>query len=361
MAIPVFLIIVGLVIIIHEFGHFIIAKRQGVKVEEFIVGFGPKIFATRKGDTEYGLSLIPLGGYVKLAGDNVGEYKGNPNEYLFKTPGQRAKIIFFGPLLNYILGFLCFWLILLAFPKPMLTTKVGGLVEGLGAQQAGIQAGDTILAIDGRKVNFWEDIQKAIRHKKKNTRVDISILRNNQAQNLFVKIKEGTPEDIFKQKQKIKLLGITPSEEIVEVRYGLLKSFTRSIEETLNLTVMTYRAIWLMITGNVSLRESLAGPLGFLYITHKYAKQGIIAILYLLGVLSINLCIFNLLPLPVLDGGHLVLLTLEKIRGRPLSHKTERIVTNAGFTFIVLLAVIATGVDILRFIEDKTFFKWLIK
>lgn len=348
----IFLFILGISIAIHEFGHFITAKRLGVKVEKFSLGFGLPLWQKKKNDTEYSVNLIPLGGYVKLAGDNLQEYKNHPDEYLSKTPSQRAQIIFCGPLLNYILGFLCFWLIFFV-GYPTLTTKVGGLIDGFGAKDAGIQVGDKIIAVDAQKVDFWEDLQRAIQTKKVAAKVSLSILRDNKEYTVEVKVKEKQFDDILGEKRNVGLIGITPKDEFIKVRQGFLKSSVLAMHKTLELTIFTYKAIWRMITGKLSMRESVTGPLGIFYITSKAAHLGIIAVLHLVAVLSVSLSIFNLLPLPVLDGGHLVLLAIEKIRGRQLSLKAERVITNVGLTLIISLAIFATYNDLLRFFGDK--------
>lgn len=357
MAFLIFLFILGLLIIVHEFGHFIVAKRMGVRVERFSLGFGPQLFKRKKKDTEYVLSLIPLGGYVKLAGDNLEEYKGNPDEYLAKSPGQRAAIIFFGPLLNYVLGFLFFWLIFF-IGYPMLTTKVGSLIDGLGAKEVGIQVGDRIVAVDGQKVDLWEELQKIIQDKKSTDVVKVSLLRNNKELVYEVKIKEKELDDLLGQKHSVGLLGITPEGEIVQVRYGPIESFILGANKTKDLTVITYRALWRIARGKLSMRESVTGPLGLFYITSKAAKVGMVALLHLIAVLSLSLSIFNLLPFPVLDGGHLVFLAMEKIRGKTLGLKAERIVTQIGLTVIISLALFVTYNDFLRFFGEKIS-KWL--
>jgi regulator of sigma E protease len=355
----IFLFILGILIIVHEFGHFIIAKRLKVKVEKFSLGFGPQLFCKTKNDTQYCINAVPLGGYVKLAGDSIEEYKGNPDEYLAKSPLQRAKIILFGPLLNYILGILCLWLIFFV-GYPTLTTKIGGLIEGFGAKDAGLQVGDKIVAVDGKKVYYWEDLQKDIQAKKQNINVRLSILRDNKEYTLDVKIKEKQLDDLLGQKHNVGLIGISPADEIVRVRHGFIQSFLLSVNKTWDLTVITYKAIWRMLTGKLSVRESVTGPLGIFYMTSKVVSIGIIAVLHLVAVLSVSLAIFNLLPLPVLDGGHILFLAIEKIRGRPLSLKTERIITQIGLTFIITLAIFVTYNDLLRFFGDKIS-KWFVK
>jgi len=348
----IFLLILSILIVVHEFGHFVIAKKIGVKVEKFSLGFGQPLLIKKKDDTQYCINAIPLGGYVKYAGDNLEEYKGNSFEYFAKSRGERFWIIFFGPLLNYILGFLCFWFIFFA-GYPTLTTKVGGLIDGLGAKDAGVKVGDKIIAVDGQKIEYWEELQKIIQSKKAATEVHLSILRNDREQTMAVSIKEKQFDDLLGQKRNVGLIGITPADEIVKVRHGFAQSFLLGINKTWDLTIMTYKAIWRMITGRLSLRESVTGPLGIFYITSQAARVGITALLHLVAVLSVSLSIFNLLPLPVLDGGHILLLAIEKIRGRYLSLKTEWIITQIGMTLILSLAIFVTYNDLLRFFGDK--------
>ncbi|MFH1888683.1 MAG: RIP metalloprotease RseP [Candidatus Omnitrophota bacterium] len=348
----IFLLILGVLITVHEFGHFIAAKRLGVRVEKFSFGFGRRLLSRKKGDTEYSINLIPLGGYVKMAGDNMEEFSNKPDEYLSKKPLERAQIIFFGPLLNYVLGFLCFWLIFFT-GYPTLTAKVGGLLDGYGAKDAGIEVGDEIMAVDGERVEYWEDLQRAIQIRKKSGEVAVLVLRDNKEYNFDILIKERSLDDALGAKRNVGLIGITPAEEIVKIRHGFFKSFYLGVKKTLGLTALTYKALWRMVTGKLSMSESITGPLGIFYITSKAASIGIIALLHLVAVLSVSLCIFNLLPLPVLDGGHIVLLAIEKIRGRQMGIKAERIITQIGFSLIVALALFATYNDILKIFQDK--------
>lgn len=350
----IFIFILSLLIIVHEFGHFIMAKRAGVRVEKFSLGFGRQLFRKKKDYTEYSLNAIPLGGFIKLAGDSLEEYKGESFEYFAKSPFQRFKIIFWGPLLNYILGFFCFWLIFF-IGYPTLTTKVGGVIDGFGAKEAGLAAGDKITAVDSEQVMFWEDLQKIIQSKKSATKVSLSILRNNKEERIEVSIKEKQFSDPIGVKRSVGLLGITPFDEVVKVKHGLIQALLLAINKTYDLTVMTYQGLWRLVTGQLSMRESVTGPLGIFYITSKVAGMGIVAILHLIAVLNVSLAIFNLLPLPILDGGHIVLLGLEKIRGRTLAVKTERIITQIGVTSMLSLAILVTFNDILRIFGDKIF------
>jgi len=352
MPILIFIFILSLLIIVHEFGHFICARKNGVRVEQFSLGFGPQIFKKKFGDTEYSLSLIPLGGYVKMAGDSQAEYKGAKDEYFSKAPGKRFQIIFFGPFLNYLLGFLFFWLIFF-IGYPSLTAKVGGLTDGYGAKEAGLAVGDKIISIEGKKVDLWEDIKARIQESKDGPSVKVAVLRDNQELNFNVPLRDKTIDGQLGTKKTMGIIGITPFDEIIEVRHGFFESWYLAVKKTLGLTVQTFEGLWALVTGRMSMRESMTGPLGILFITSKVAKLGLIAILHLIAVLSVSLAIFNILPLPILDGGHLFLLGLEKIRKKGIGLKAEQVINNIGFTLLISLALFVTYNDILRLYGDK--------
>lgn len=351
-AMLIFILILSLLIIVHEFGHFIAARRAGVRVEEFSLGFGPQLFAKQVGDTKYSLSLFPLGGYVKMAGDVLSECKGNSDEYFSKSPGKRFQIIFCGPLLNYILGFLFFWVILFV-GYPTLTTKVGSLVDGYGAQAAGLQVADKIIAINGQDVNTWEDLQNQIQKNKNKDSIELWLMRNEQKLKFNVALKSKVLDNPLGEKKALGIIGITPFDEVVEIRHGFMESAYLGLNKTIDLTVMTYKGIWRLATGKMSMRDSMTGPLGIFFITSKAAKLGLIAVMHLVAVLSVSLAVFNLLPLPILDGGHLFLLGLEKLRKKTLGIKAEQIVNNVGVSLMIMLALFVTYNDILRLYGEK--------
>jgi len=351
-AVLIFILILSLLIIVHEFGHFIAARRAGVRVEEFSLGFGPQLFAKKIGDTKYSLSLIPLGGYVKMAGDTLSECKGSSDEYFSKAPGKRFQIIFCGPFLNYVLGFLFFWIILFV-GYPTLTTKVGGLIDGYGAKVAGLQVADKIIAVNGKKVDSWEDLQNQIQQDKTKGSIGLSLIRNNEKMEFNVTVKSKVIDNQLGEKKALGIIGITPFDEVVEVRHGFIESAYLGLKKTIDLTVMTYKGIWRLASGKMSMRDSMAGPLGIFDITSKAAKLGIIAVMHLIAVLSVSLAVFNLLPLPILDGGHIFLLGLEKLRKKTLGIKAEQVVNNIGVSLMIMLALFVTYNDILRLYGEK--------
>ncbi|MDP2939279.1 MAG: RIP metalloprotease RseP [Candidatus Omnitrophota bacterium] len=352
MSLLIFILVLSILIIVHEFGHFIIAKRIGVKVERFALGFGPKIASFKRKETEYAICLVPLGGYVKMAGDNFEEFKGKPNEYLSRTPLERSRIVFFGPVLNYVLGFVCFFFVfLLGFPQ--LTSKVGGLIKDYPASIAGIKVGDEIIAIDAKKIKTWDELQANIRRSRKES-LEMIVLRDKKELPFIVNLRREKIKNIFGQEETINLVGIKSKDEIIYIKYGIIKSLNLAFSKIVEITFITFKALFRMVTGAMSFRDSVTGPLGIFYITQKAAHMGFNSLLHVVAVLSTSLGIFNLLPLPLLDGGHLFLLGFEKIKGRPIGKKVDEIITRVGFSLIIFLALFVFYNDLARFgILDK--------
>ncbi|MFH1245132.1 MAG: RIP metalloprotease RseP [Candidatus Omnitrophota bacterium] len=352
------IIVFGVLILIHELGHFLLARKNGVRVEKFSFGFGPRLLKKKVRDTEYILSAIPLGGYIKMAGDDPAEKrKGKPWEFMAKSCGQRAQIIAAGPILNYLLGFF-FFSIVFIIGCPTLTTRVGKVLEDYPARAAGIQENDVILAVDGKKVEFWDDMAELIHQKTQAAEVVLDIKRDNE----FIKIKLSPQtqerEDILGQKKKMGLIGIQPSEEMTEVKYGWAKSFYKGGQKTWVLTTMTYKALWLVLTHRMSFKESFAGPIFIFKLTGNVAKMGFIYLISLMGHLSICLALFNFLPLPVLDGGHLFFLLLEKIRRKPVNLRVQEMAAQFGLAALVTLVLFISYNDLVRVGAIEKIFQW---
>ncbi|MGD9015240.1 MAG: RIP metalloprotease RseP [Candidatus Omnitrophota bacterium] len=360
MSILIFIIVLSVLIFVHELGHFIVAKRMGVRIEQFALGFGPRVFAWKKNNTEYSICAIPLGGFVKLAGDNPEEFKGNSDEYLAKSAGQRAGIVFAGPLLNYVLAFLCFWLIFF-LGAPNLACQVGELLDDFGAKQAGVEVGDKILAIDGKEVKVWQDLQQLVMKRVEGDIVKLSILRNEQRLEIPVRIKQEKMDTIWGEKKTIGLIGIRPADEFVYIKYGLGGAIFAGGSKLFYLTGLTLKSLLWMVWGKLSFRDSVTGPLGIFYITREAAHLGIVPLVQVIAIISMSLSIFNLLPLPVLDGGHLLFILVEKIRGRRLSIRTERVITQIGMSLIILLVIFVFYNDLLRYGVFSKISQWWLK
>ena len=355
----VFLLILSVLILVHECGHFLAAKRLGIKVEKFSLGFGPKLLSKKAGDTEYMLCAVPFGGFVKMAGDNVEEFKGQPDEFLSRKPGQRVSIVFAGPFFNYILAFLCLWMVyFLGFPK--FTTTIGELVPGLPAQTAGLTVGDKIVEVDGERVEFWEELSKKI-HSKKGQPLRLKVARDSKEFEVQITPASKEVETIWGKKVEVGLIGIKPSSEIIKVRYNLWVALVKGTQSLIQMTVMTGVAIFYIIIGTMSFKESVTGPLGIFFITSNAAKVGFSAILHVVGILSMSLAIFNLLPLPLLDGGHIFLAGLEKIRKKPLAPRIEEWINNIGLSFLIILAIFIFGNDLIRYGYWDKFLAFFVK
>ena len=352
LSIVTFLFVLSILVVIHEFGHFVAAKRQGVRVEKFSLGFGPKVFGLKKGDTEYMICAVPLGGYVKMAGDEAVGAKGAPDEFLSKSVGQRFKIVFMGPLLNYFLGFLLFWLVFF-IGAPTVINKVGAVLDDYPAKAAGVKQGDVILSVDGKATKYWEDITDII-HDKKEGDLVLAVERPGKgALSIKVTPKRKEITDIFGKKSSISLIGIAPSGEAVKVKYGFIRSFLRAGEQIYKLTEITCKSLIFIIAGKLSVKESMTGPIGIFIITTKAAQLGVIYLLQIMAVLSASLAIFNLLPVPVLDGGHILFLLIEKIKGKPLSQKFQEAATQVGLALLIALMLFVVYGDFIRFVLKK--------
>ena len=343
-----FIVVLSILVLAHEFGHFITAKRLKVHVQIFSLGFGPKLWSVKKDETEYRLSAIPLGGYVKMAGDEPTErLEGKPYEFLSRSIGDRFKIIFAGPALNYILAFVIFSVIFM-FGSPTLTTEVGGFLKDYPAEKAGILAGDKILTVDGKSVKYWEDMTTLI-HKHSGGSIKILLDRKGAIVEKNITPIVRKTKDIFGKETTLTLIGVSPSQKIESVKYGFLASLRMGANKLVTLTMVTYKALWAVMTGSLSVKESMTGPIGIFVVTGQAAKMGLIYIFHLMGILSASLAIFNLLPLPILDGGHILFLAIEKVRGKAMSFKTQEVIANIGVALLILLTVFIFYNDIVKF------------
>jgi regulator of sigma E protease len=344
--------VLGVLIAVHELGHFLAARRVGVKVEKFYLGFGPRLLRKKVGDTEYGLAAVPLGGYVKLAGDAAEECRGKPYEYLSKSKRARAFIIASGPLTNYVFGFLCFVAVCL-IGEPIITTRIGGVRDGFGAKEAGIAAGDLVRSVNGTAVETWDDFQRSVRDLPGGSTAVLEVVRGEETRTFQVVVKSDEYVDVFGKKHAVGRVGVEYAGELVSKKYGFFAALRAAVVKTADLTVMTYDAFWRMLTGQLSVKDAATGPVGVMYVTSKVAHYGAVAMINWMGILSLSLAIFNLLPIPVFDGGHIMFLGLAQLRGRSLSQRTEKVVTNVGMSLIICFVLFVTYHDISRFFGEK--------
>lgn len=355
-----FLFVLGVLVFVHEFGHFIVAKMVKVRVEVFSLGFGKTLWSFKKGDTEYRISMIPFGGYVKPAGDNPEEErKGEPWEFLSKTPGQRAAIIVAGPIFNYICAFFLLILVCL-MGVPSSTSTIGMVKENYPAYEAGLKENDKIISVDGEPVKLWAELSAAIHKKTAEKPIEIKVQRQDEVFSVSIIPQIETVKTLLGEDKKIALIGIGPSNDIEIIKYGFFGSISEAAHQVVFRTKMIFFALYQMCTGKISARE-IAGPIGIFQITGQAARMGFVVLLDLMALLSINLAIINLFPIPVLDGGHLLFLAWEKLRGKAASLKVQEIATRIGFSALMLLMVLVVFNDLNRIGLFEKIFSFFVK
>ncbi len=347
-------VVFGVLVTIHEWGHFIVAKYNGVRVEEFSIGFGPVLFRKQWHDTEYLLCLLPLGGYVKMAGDvpSGTERTGANWEFLSKSPWQRMQVVMAGPLINYAFALVIF-IGLFFFGSPTHTTEIGGFIADSPAQVAGLQAGDVITAINGVAVDGWQALTETLQ-KSPAAHMEVGYRRDEEEASVLVNaIKKAVPT-LSGEEKEVFVLGITPGMSMQKERYPFGESVVLGTQKLYTISALTYRSLWRIVTGKMSFKESMTGPLGIIFITGKTAKQGIVYLVHLMGLLSAALALFNFLPIPVLDGGHFAMYLFELVFRRPVPLAVQTWGMRIGIVFLVGLMVIVFYNDIIRFnIWDK--------
>lgn len=337
----------SLMIFIHELGHFLMARKVGIKVEIFSLGFGPALFSVKKNDIEYKICAIPLGGYVKMLGEDPSvATTGDKREFGAQLAGNRFKVLISGAALNYLLGLLLITIVFMA-GYPVITTKVGGLVDDYPAKKAGMLVGDRVLAIDGKAVSDWEALTDVM-HKKTKGDVKVTIDRNGSKMDFVIKPIVKQTKDILGNDVRIAQVGIMNSDERSYLKYGPVESLIMGAKKQYNFVVMTFRGLWNMITGRLPFKENISGPVGIFKFMTAAAKIGIIPLLLITALVSTIVGVLNILPIPPLDGGLILFLCIEKLRGRPLSKKVQEAAMQAGWVFFISLMLFATYNDILR-------------
>ena len=329
------IILFGIIVFIHELGHFLFAKKAGVKIHEFAIGMGPKIYSTQKGETKYSIRLLPLGGYVSMEGED-GE-SNDSNSFGKKTLLQRASIIFAGPFFNIVLTVLLLIPVFSYMGTPSNSNVVGKVLENTPAIKSGLQVNDKIIEINGQQIKTWNDIVNNLQKETSKDKVNIKIERNNTTKELSI-----TPE---KNNQGKYVIGISPVYE-----KSIIKSIPKAFVETGNMIKQMLVFIGQLFTGTIpgGFDNSVSGPIGVIGIVSDAAKMGIINLIYIGAVISLNLGILNLLPIPALDGGRLLFLAIEAIIGRKLDPEKEAMVNTVGFVILIGFMLFVTYKDILK-------------
>ncbi len=344
-------LVLGVLIFVHELGHFLVAKRAGVSVLKFSLGFGPKIAGFTRGGTEYLLSAIPLGGYVKMLGEDPKEEVADlERSFSAKPIGWRSLIILAGPGSNFLLAIAIFWVVFMV-GVPTLTTKVGEVMEGFPAREAGLLQGDRIAAIEGRPIEKWEELAKQI-HQSPGRPVRLTVEREGQRFDVTVAPKATKQKNLFGEEQEIGLLGIAPAEEFLTERTNPITAFGRAVYKTYDLSVLILVTFGKLLQGVVP-AKTIGGPLLVAQMAGEQARLGILNLLFFTALLSINLAILNLLPIPILDGGHLFFALIEAARGKPVSLKKREMAQQVGLVLLVALMIFAFYNDIFRLLGKQ--------
>lgn len=423
-------IVLGFLILIHELGHFLVAKACGVRVEAFSIGFGKPLLKWKKGDTEYRLSMLPLGGYVKMAGENPDEeITGSPDEFASQPVYKKILIIAAGPAMNIALGVVLIYIMFVSgiqvpgFYKetpviyriekgsvaeglglregdrivavngqkvktwkgfyrlldkagnsftlkvvrpdgdeleykislkndqslgllPYLPSKIGGVVSLYPAEKAGLKQGDEIVEIDGQKVESWYDVSEYIKSRA-GQKINLKVKRGKTGKLISV--------DLWVEKVKIEgqefgMIGIQPVSDIE--KFGPVKSIKYTFYTTLDMSLAVFYTIRQLLTGGIS-ANLVSGPLGIIYMTKSQVQKGVHSLIRFVALLTINLGVINLLPIPVVDGGELITYIAEGVTRRKISEKYRILLQQLGFAIIILLFLFAMYSDIIKFVSFR--------
>ena len=362
-----FLFILMVIVFTHELGHYLVARFNGVRIEVFSIGFGPELFGWNdKAGTRWKLSLLPLGGYVKMFGERGASNSADEPpmteadkavSFHHKSLRQRAAIVVAGPLANFILAIVILTAMFLSIGEPFSPPDVGAVQAGSAAEQAGIQPGDVVTRIDGRAIDRFEDIQQIVRLSPR-LPLRLSVQRDGRELILTAVPQASELVDRFGNRHEIGLLGISRLGNAYR-RHDPFSALWRSVTQTYDLSYFTLQAVGQMIVGSRS-ADDLGGPIRIAQMSGQVAESSLIDVFWFLAVLSINLSLINLFPVPMLDGGHLMFYVAEAIRGRPLSDRVVEYGFRLGLGLVLTLFIFVTYQDLMRFEGLVTFFKGLM-
>lgn len=348
-AILSFVFVLGILIFIHELGHFIVAKRVGIKVHKFSLGFPPTIVSKTIGDTEYSIGLIPLGGFVKMAGENPDEEAtGASHEFGSKSIAQRAAVIIAGPFMNYVLAITIMIGIFYLGGRPVYEENrvvVGEVFEGKPAYEAGLRTDDVVIGLDGVSIANYDSLRLSIYAHKTNP-LELTWLRGLDTMSAVITPQIEMVMTAEGEMDSIGMIGFGQKAVRYE-NYGLGESISKGFMLTHVMLVETVSFVKKFATGQVS-RKMIGGPLFIAQQSGKEASKGATNLFYFMALLSINLAVLNVLPIPILDGGHLVFLAVELVKGSPLPMKTRIVAQQVGMLLLLSLIVFVTYNDIMR-------------
>ena len=329
-------------IVIHELGHMLTAKAVGVRVPEFGIGFGPALFKRKFGKTVYSFRIVLLGGFAKMAG--MGDGEEGPDTYNAKSPWRRALIILAGPMANVLAAVVIFTGIYMA-GVPRATTEIAETVPDSLASEAGIERGDRIVSVDGQRSENWEGFVQDVSQKRPGDQVELVVERDGERREVSGEL-VADPENKDRA-----LVGVRPM--VVEDSYGPLGAVSQGVQRCVEVTVQIAVFFGELVTGEQSFFENVSGPVGITSVASTSVSDGFFFLL--LALISLNLAIFNLLPILPLDGGHLFFIAAEKLIGRPVSQETMGKFAAVGVALVLMLFVFATYADLSKIFSGQPF------
>lgn len=352
-----FLVVLTVLVFVHELGHYLIARRVGVRVEVFSIGFGPELFGwTDRHGTRWKMSAIPLGGYVKMLGEHdfdEGEERPPPTaeeeaeSFQKKSVGQRSAVVAAGPAANFLFAIVALAILFAAVGVPTPKAGIGSVQEGSAAAQSGLQQGDLIVAVDGTPVQWFEEVRQVVRDHPGQP-LDLDVVRGGETLSITATplARPAGPED--EGRTEVGLLGITPDpQQVGYERINPLEAVGVAVQRTYELTAQILSALGQIITGTRTANE-LGGPIRIAQLSGQMADDGMINFVLFMAALSINLGLINLLPIPMLDGGHLAFYAVEAMRGRPLNKTIQEYGFRIGLAFVLFLMIFATWNDLMN-------------
>ncbi len=346
-----FIIVIGVLVFVHELGHFLVARACGVGVEVFSLGFGPKLLKIKRGMTQYCISAIPLGGYVKMTGEEPGaaqalDEKDHHLSFTHKTVGQRALIAAAGPAFNFLLAVVIFYLLYQISGVYMGLPQVGQVVDDSAAMAAGLKAGDLIKEIDSTPVDSFEEISRIVSNSDGRP-LDFLVERDGELRVYTITPRIQEEQNLFGETVNRFVIGIIGTGETFHHPLNPVQAAVRAVSDTYAMVSLTILSVVKMVTGTVS-ADNLGGPIMIAKMAGDQAKAGLEHFIWFIALISVNLGIINLFPIPVLDGGHLLFLSIEAIKGSPVSIQVRQKMVQFGAAVLMTLIIFVFYNDIVK-------------
>jgi len=350
-----FIVVLGIMIFFHELGHFLIAKLCGVKVLKFALGFGPKIAGKEIGDTEYSIRYVPLGGFVKMLGEDEWDEdsEGLPPEEAEKAFNnqhalKRIAIVAAGPIFNFVLALFLFCGIFLISGVYFMTAEIGQVRADSPADRVGLKAGDVVVSVQDQEIESWEDLKELVQDKYEP--IMLTVRRADKLLSVMVTPEEGVVQNEFGEEIRAALIGIVSAGKYERKDLGTLQAIKMGFEETWKWIKLTCLVVVKMFQGVVSIK-TIGGPIAILQLTGEQAEESFSNLVPFMAIVSISLGILNLFPIPILDGGMIIFLLVELILGRPISIEKRELAHKVGLSLLIVLMIIVFYNDILRLFQ----------